>query len=329
MLKGYLKRELLTFLVFLFLFGIFILVAALYDMPRGGILYAVVLCSLMGMIFWTVGFFRYCSRVREISDANGRMEFDTTDFPEVQDCLEIEYKKIIDRLVIMNKKINSASDSAMSDMIDYYTMWVHQIKTPIAAMKLMLDTEEYPSKADMKMEIFKIEQYVEMVLQYLRLGSDETDFLFKKQTLDNIIKDAVKKYSIVFIRKKIALKYEPIYEEVITDEKWLGFVIEQIISNGLKYTKKGSISIYMDEENPKELIIEDTGIGIRKEDIPRVFDRGYTGYNGRNDKKSTGIGLYLCSSILKKLGASITIESEIGKGTKVRIDMTQREMQYE
>ena len=212
-------------------------------------------------------------------------------------------------------------------MIDYYTLWAHQIKTPIAAMRLLLQSENScQSKDELTMELFKIEQYVEMVLQYLRLGSDSTDFVIRKQPLDDIVREAVKKYSTTFIKKKISLEYRQTDAVVISDEKWLSFVIEQILSNALKYTYSGKISIYLDENLPNTLVIEDTGIGIQSEDLPRVFDKGYTGYNGRKDKKSTGIGLYLCRQVMNKLGHTMSIESEVGKGTKVKLGLNYHEM---
>lgn len=174
----------------------------------------------------------------------------------------------------------------------------------------------YELKKESESELFKIEQYVEMVLQYLRLNSSINDFVLKEYVLDDILRQAVHKYAPMFIRKKLTLNYEPIETKVVTDEKWLVFVIEQILSNAIKYTKTGSISIY---EEAGMLVIEDTGIGILEEDLPRIFENGYTGYNGRSDKKASGIGLYLCRQIFKKLGHKLSVESEAGKGTKVKI----------
>ena len=159
-----------------------------------------------------------------------------------------------------------------SDMIDYYTMWVHQIKTPISAMKLLIQTSESEISSDLSSELFKIEQYVEMVLSYIRLGSNENDFVIKEYDLDNIVRQAIRKYAPLFIRKKINLDFQPTTYKVLTDEKWLVFVIEQLLSNAIKYTNKGKISIYPLED--KKLVIEDTGIGISQEDIPRIFDKG-------------------------------------------------------
>ena len=179
------------------------------------------------------------------------------------------------------------------------------------------------------MELIKIEQYVEMVLDYLRAGKMSSDLLIEEYSLDKIIRQAIRKYARMFILKKISLEYTEIPVKVLTDEKWLVFVLEQIISNALKYTHKGKIAIYMEEREEKTLVIEDTGIGIRSEDIPRVFQRGFTGYNGRQDKKSTGIGLYLSKQILEKLHHRIRIESQVEIGTRVCIDLASANLQVE
>ena len=174
----------------------------------------------------------------------------------------------------------------------------------------------YQQKQEIKSELFKIEQYVEMVLQYLRLNSSINDFVLQEYELDGLICQAVRKYAPMFIRRKLTLHYEPIQEKAVTDEKWLVFVLEQILSNAIKYTSAGDIFISMENGC---LVVRDTGIGILPEDLPRVFDKGYTGYNGRSDKKASGIGLYLVKKILDKLGHKIMLESEAGKGTKVKL----------
>ena len=155
-----------------------------------------------------------------------------------------------------------------------------------------------------------------MVMQYLRLDSDYSDYVLTRHALDDIVRQAVRKYARLFILKKITLDFCETGLTVLTDEKWLLFVIEQILSNSLKYTHSGAISIYAEGGT---LVIADTGIGIRPEDLPRVFDKGFTGYNGRADKKSSGIGLYLCRRITDKLGHTLKIASEVGRGTRVYI----------
>ena len=206
---------------------------------------------------------------------------------------------------------------------DFFAMWAHQIKTPIAALGLLMQTNPENTFA-MKGELFKIERYVDIILNYLRLEDMNQDLLFKQYSLEKLVKQAVKKYSPLFIQSKLALKFDNLSVDVLTDEKWLVFVMEQLLSNAIKYTNRGEIHVYANvvwegEVKKTKLSIEDTGIGIRQEDLPRIFDRAFTGYNGRNDKKASGLGLYLCKTILSKLGHEITITSTYQKGTCVII----------
>ena len=169
------------------------------------------------------------------------------------------------------------------------------------------------------MELLKIGQYVEMVLSYLRLDSDSTDYVLREYPLDDILRQAVRKFAKMFILKKITLDLQETGKTVLTDEKWLLFVVEQVLSNALKYTPAGgTIRIYGDGAT---VVIADNGIGIREEDQARVFEKGFTGYNGRADKKSTGIGLYLCRQVMDRLNHDISLTSRPGQGTLVRLDL--------
>lgn len=212
-----------------------------------------------------------------------------------------------------------------ADRSDYYSMWTHQIKTPIAAVKLLLESSKGEDKNDflLREELFKIEQYVEMALAYQRLESISSDLMLQEYDLYSLLKQAVKKYSVLFINKGITLQLEEQLVTVLTDEKWFVFCIEQFLSNSIKYTNSGKITLWSKvEEDETHLFIEDTGIGIRSEDLPRIFERGFTGYNGRLDKRSTGIGLYLCKRVLDHLGISVKVVSTIGQGTRVELIMT-------
>ena len=201
-------------------------------------------------------------------------------------------------------------------MVDYYSMWVHQIKTPIAAMNFLLDNEELNQK-NLQQELFKIERYVEMVLTYIRLDSISSDYVITKINLDEVVKDSVKKYATIFIKKKIKLNYVSHETMVISDKKWLSFAFEQILGNSVKYTStSGEITI---ETCENKLVIEDNGMGIKEEDLPRIFEKGFTGFNGRYEKKSSGLGLYLCKKTLDKLGHHIEISSKVGEGTRIEI----------
>ncbi len=198
----------------------------------------------------------------------------------------------------------------------YYTLWSHQVKTPAAAMALLLQEETVDRRA-LEQELLKVEQYVDMALQYQRLDRSGRDLVLKEYPLEGLVKKAVSHMAQVFIYNKVSVQLTNLQGTVRTDEKWFLFVLEQILSNAVKYAPKGRISIYVSEETPGELVVEDNGIGIRAGDVPRVFDWGYTGYNGRRETRSTGIGLYLCRQIMDMLGQTIRLQSVEGKGTKV------------
>lgn len=319
-IRGYIKQNIkviFLFIVFALVFGI---VFSLYDLEIEAIYYSVMLCSFIGLIYICINFINYYKKHIQLYKLQNEISISLENLPSPKTLMEEDYTNLILTLNKEYKTYISKSDIAKSDMIDYYTMWVHQIKTPISAMKLLIQTSESEISSDLSSELFKIEQYVEMVLSYIRLGSNENDFVIKEYDLDNIVRQAIRKYAPLFIRKKINLDFQPTTYKVLTDEKWLVFVIEQLLSNAIKYTNKGKISIYPLEN--KKLVIEDTGIGISKEDIPRIFDKGFTGYNGRTDKKATGLGLYLCKNILDKLSHKISIESEVGVKTKVILDLS-------
>lgn len=310
----------------------------LYRLPVEAVLYACILSAVPGLGLAVRSFYSYCRKCRDLE----RMLAWKTGSPEfaapASDQAELLYRKLLVSSYEERERLLQEEEEKRTEMKDYYTMWVHQVKTPIAAMNLILQTGEGPDHGRLSTELFKIEQYVEMVLQYLRADSPSADLVIRECSLDAIVKKAIHKYAPVFIRKKIALDYRPAACLVRTDEKWLLFVIEQLLSNALKYTESGRISVYQETESPSErssarrkagevirtLVIEDTGRGITPEDIPRVFENGYTGCNGRAGQGSTGIGLYLCKKVMTRLAHEMVIESEPGVGTKVKLllDMT-------
>lgn len=306
-------------------FAVFALLCFLQDVPLAVAGYTGELTAFSLGIAGIFSYARYRRKHRMLEllkeDPKGKAEV----LPKASGLLERDYQKMMFAYEREIEEQQQRMDRKYRDMVEYYTVWTHQIKTPIAAMRLLLQEEEVPFFPEMQGELFQVEQYVQMALQYLRMEKMTTDLSFRKQDLDEMIRQAVRKYASVFIRKKIALSYEPVSIEVLTDEKWLVFVLEQILSNALKYTKSGRISIYLSDRKEKILVIEDTGIGIAKEDLPRIFERGYTGYHGRKDKRSTGIGLYLCRQIMEKLSHTITIESEIGQGTRVLLGFSAQE----
>ncbi len=228
---------------------------------------------------------------------------------------ELSLKADNERLLEENKRLHMSIISGRRELKDYFSLWVHQVKTPITAAKLILDNNVADRETKVNAQIMYIEQYCDMAINYLKLMNTETDMDIAELNLDEIIKSILKKYSTIFILNRITLNYESISETVVSDARWLNIMIEQFVSNALKYTKKGSVTISYDKEN-SVLYIRDTGIGIRSEDIPKIFDRGYSGLNGRMNEKSSGLGLFLAKEIGKRLSVEIMVNSEVGKGSE-------------
>ena len=306
---------------------IFTVSFGLYHLPIEAVLYPTALCILFGLILMPLNF-RCVKHKHEILNSICSLtDTITGTFPQVDSIEDEDYQKIIRLISKEHNDFRTNTSRRYSDMINYYTVWVHQIKTPIASMRLHLQNENTSLSRKLSTDLFRVEQYVEMVLTFLRLNSESTDYVIKKYDLDYIVKQAVKKFAGEFIIRKLHLVYEPLNTMVITDEKWLSFVIEQVLSKALKYTPTGSTTIMLKPD--KKLCICDTGIGIAVEDLPRIFKNGFTGYNGRSDKKASGIGLYLCKRICTNLVHTIKAESTVDKGTTITIDLSQAKLEVE
>lgn len=323
-LTGFLKRE-KTSAVFLLVYSaVFFLVVSLSGVGTDYVGYALLLSIFLCLMFMMIKFAFYYKKIKRLELVLENLPDVLETPPEPEDLSEELYIEITEK---MKSALDEAQNTALireTDTKDYYTLWVHQIKTPLFALRLLL-SRDCPENKELMDEVFKIEQYVDMNLCYQRLFSSSSDFDFRVQPLDDILRRSIRKFSSRFIMKKISLNYEPSKAKVLTDEKWLGFVFEQLLSNSLKYTQEGSISVSSrtidsgDGTNDVLLTVSDTGIGIAPEDVPRVFERGFTGYNGRSDKKSTGLGLYLCKEICSKLGHEISVTSAVGKGTSMLV----------
>ena len=231
-------------------------------------------------------------------------------------------------LLEMDKKNRAIEErEKLNDLMDYYTLWAHQIKTPIAASSLLVgEIEDKKVKNQLEQELFKIESYVNIVLQYLRLESFHEDLVLKKENAEDLVKEIVKKYAIFFIQKGLSLSLHDLDRTIITDKKWFVVILEQVLSNSLKYTSQGGIEIYFQEDT---LYIKDSGLGIQDADLLRVFERGFSGYNGRLTQQSSGLGLYLSKKIADELGHQISIASQVGQGTTVMINFSEKKMIFE
>ena len=315
-LKSYLKKNIKVYILFIVFIFIFFIMFYLYNLPLEALIYTGSFCFLAALIASISDYANYKESYKKLNFLEQNILNDLDALPKSLDIRIDYYHKIIEKLYEELEKLTQENRQKNTDMVDYYSMWVHQIKTPIAAMNFLLDNEEVDQKI-LQQELFKIERYVEMVLTYIRLDSTSSDYVITKINLDEVVKDTVKKYAALFINKKIKLNYVSHETMIISDKKWLSFAFEQILGNSVKYSSAGGEITIETCEN--KLVIEDRGIGIKEEDLPRIFEKGFTGFNGRYEKKSSGLGLYLCKKTLDKLGHHIEISSKVGEGTRIEI----------
>ncbi len=275
---------------------------------------------LLHLFFWGIAFgldfsnyrrqYRYLKKLRDKNDwLENRIGL--TDKRLFQLCDEVleEHNQLL-------RRQEEEEKNRLKSYQEYYTLWVHQIKTPIFALELLLrGVSERGLSAQMEAELLKIKDYIQLALQYIRTEDMAADLDLKEHHLENIVKNQLKKYALLFINQKIRLELDEFQFAVITDEKWLAFVLGQILTNALKYTAPGGqIQIWLKD---RTLVIADTGLGIRAEDVPRLFSRGFTGDNGRRQKEASGMGLYLSAKVMRTLGHEIGLESVQGQGTQV------------
>ena len=231
-------------------------------------------------------------------------------------ALEEKVKELTETL----EEERNANRLMRQDIEEYFLLWVHQIKTPITASYLLLDDDDFKNKPFLQQEILKIENYVSLALNYLKVQNPANDMDFRYVTVDEMISPLLKKYRVQFIYSKITLHYSKDTHKVLTEPNLTSLMVEQILSNALKYTKNGDIWIAFNEET-KQLMIKDNGMGIREEDLPKIFDKGYAGMNGQLETKSSGIGLYLVQLISKRLEQPVHVDSELGKGSMFTIQL--------
>ena len=301
------------------LLGLFSLVYFLYGLPTEGILDSWFLCLLLLVFVLPFYFWHYLQKHWQYQRIRKNLPLLMEQLPSPDTLHEADLVCIAKELKHILDVSGTVQDTRDQEMLDYYTTWVHQIKTPIAAMKLMLENEDSDENSRLLAELFRIEQYADSALSYLRLDHT-SDYVFRTYSLDSILKQAIHKYAPLFVQSRVRLVYDSTPISVLTDEKWLLLILEQILSNSVKYTPPGgTVTITVTPE--KVLCIADTGIGIAPEDLPRIFEKGFTGYNGRTDKKATGLGLYLCRRAAEKLSVRLWAESTPGQGTALFLDL--------
>ena len=307
-LKHHLYSRRFILLLLLIIFSIMGMFAFIFEDGRSLLEYQLLLAFLLASFFLGMDLASAYKEYRnQLFYASGRP----------QTALEaLLFEKLA--LLEMDKKNRAIEErEKLNDLMDYYTLWAHQIKTPIAASSLLVgEIEDKKVKNQLEQELFKIESYVNIVLQYLRLESFHEDLILKKENVEDLVKEIVKKYAIFFIQKGLSLNLHDLDRTIITDKKWFVVILEQVLSNSLKYTSQGGIEIYFQEDR---LYIKDSGLGIQDADLLRVFERGFSGYNGRLTQQSSGLGLYLSKKIADELGHQISIASQVGQGTTVII----------
>lgn len=319
LLKAYLKERRLTLAAFLLFVGVFAVSFALYGLPLAAVGYPAGLCVLLGACLAAWDYGRAARRHKALKRLREAGEAVLLDLPAMTTVEGADCAAVVETLRRELCRQETVRAARWEDMTAYYTAWVHQIKTPIAAMRLTLQGEDTPAARRLMTELGRVEQYVDMALTYLRLEEGGSDYVIRTCAVDDVVRAAVRRFAGEFIDRRIALDYTPVEWETVTDGKWLTFVVEQLLSNALKYTgQDGTVRIYREGD---DLCIRDSGMGIAPEDLPRVFDMGYTGQNGRLDRRSSGIGLYLCRRICRNLRHEIRIESVPGVGTTVYLTL--------
>ncbi len=299
----------------------FATVIALYALPLSAVGYAALISLCIGLAACVWGFVSSVRRHAALSELMNRVELGLDSLPEADTLIEADYQALLARLHSEHRRLAGDHRRSLADMGDYYTLWTHQIKMPLAALDLLIQTG-CRDKQILQAELFRIEQYVEMALSYIRLESRDSDYVLRLCPLDPILRRAVRKYAKLFILSDVTLTYEGTDQRVLTDEKWLGFVLEQLLSNAVKYAPGGQVTL---GARDGQLFLRDTGLGIDPGDLPRVCEKGFTGYNGRQEERSTGLGLYLCKRILDQLSHRLSLQSEPGRGTTVTIEFPQED----
>ncbi|MDT2725619.1 sensor histidine kinase [Lactococcus formosensis] len=287
-IKRFLQTKIAQIGVFLVMLFIFVSNFLLWHLPIESLINATILALIVFVIYLVSSYFRWANREAILCD------------------LKHELWDLEENLRAKEKHIKETED--------IIKVWSHQMKIPLAAIDLMAQTEINP--IELKNQTFALDNYLKMLLEYQRISNISTDFHFEKFSVAQLLRELLKKYSSFFIQKNLSVTISGDWE-ITTDRKWFSLAIEQLLNNAIKYTDEGSLTISIEED---KIVLSDTGIGILPEDLPRIFEHGFTGYNGRGHYKASGLGLYLTKLILDRLDFSIKISSELGVGTSVEVE---------
>ncbi|EKU94294.1 Sensor histidine kinase graS [Alloiococcus otitis] len=285
---SFLKRESLSLSILTLSILVFGLVYWLLNLPIYGFLLATSLIIFLSLVLFGVKYSQYQK--------------------------EEKLKKAYQELDQAYKQLKNIQSQDYQKLEDYFILWIHQIKTPLTAAKLLARDQKL---RELDPLLLKIENYSQLAMSFLKLNKPETDLNIACVSLDDLMKPLLRKYSSQFIQTKTKLIYQPILKKVITDANWSQLMIEQVLNNALKYAAGTSVHIYFED---KSLFIEDRGVGISEVDLPKIFDKGYSGFNGKLNQKSTGLGLFIVQSISRRLNHPIQVESNIGQGSRFQIE---------
>lgn len=319
LLKAFLWARRAQLMLLLLCTAVFALVLGLFKAPLEAALYAGLLCLVALLMIGLVQYLGLRNRHKALLRLLDTLPDSLSLLPEPRDLLEKDYHQLLAAMESLYTKRVTQEDFRYQAMTDYITLWGHQVKTPLSAMGLLLAREEGEKGSALKEELFKIDRYVDMALNYMKLEAGADDFRFQSVPLKAAASQAVRRYARFFVVKRLSLQVDiPEEARVVSDDKQLLFVLEQLLSNALKYTEKGGITLSWQEES-QCLTLTDTGRGIKAEDLPLITQQGFTGYNGHVDRQATGIGLYLCQKICGRLGIQMDIASAYGEGTTVTL----------
>jgi len=289
------------------------IIVFLYNVPYVPYIHGSLILLVAVLVIGGVDFFRIKRKHQLLLDNH-------VNDVEPDNFIEEDYLNLLEESQMDSRIAQDQTLSMYNDMVEYYTIWAHQIKTPLAGIYLTVQNiEDDELRQTLSSELVRTNEYVDMVMNYLRLQSNDSDYVFERVLINDIVRQEIRRMKTLFMSKKIGVSFEPeasgnIYAN--SDKRWLGFALGQVLTNSVKYSSGGTITITVNDDY---IEVKDQGIGISEEDIPRIFEKGYTGYNGRSDKKSTGIGLYLVKRAMTSIGGDITIESTQGEGTTARL----------
>lgn len=324
---AYLKENLKVYVMYFLFLGLTLLTLYLYDLTIRPFADIFLFLTFGLAIYSLLQFYRYQKKLKQLQLVLSRESTSQIRrfLPKAMNQSEQVYQKIVLKTIQEKEVQQQQIIENKEELLEDFGLWMHQIKTPIAGLDLLVQSSQ-PDTMTMKNELFKINEYLQMMLNYLRQNLEHEDLVIEQVSLESVVKEVLKKYAIFFSQKNLRLVLKSLNVTVYTDRKWLTFILEQIIFNAIKYTNNGEIALFWEKE---QLVVADTGRGIRSEDLPRVFEKGYTGYNGREQQRASGLGLYLCQMVARKIGIQLRIGSIIGKGTRVYLTFPQEQNFYE